>query len=207
MGNSRFMVKVRNILECGLDSDNGMYFGDMLHVKETANGICVKEIGKGTYWNSNSRERNPERSTIHVQEGLIPIQLDDLTKEKLLQKTGSVAKKWSSWVLVDVRDRMMMNVTWRAVSSGIQRTRMDCVMCRSDQGKRCRHELVREKESELEINTQNANRQSEEHGAVEDDVPDVIPEVVPDNLNAARTGAMGSGNPAAVNDDADSSME
>lgn len=81
-----FMARIVNILESGFRMDNRNSFGDLLHVTEGASGMTVAHSGSG------SRQVDVEVS----ENGVIPIHLDDLKKEDLRRKEGSVSKRWSS---------------------------------------------------------------------------------------------------------------
>lgn len=86
--------------------------------------------------------------------------IDDLVKH------GSVeANKWCSWVLLDLPERMIVSVTWRAMSSGVERTAMICVMCRMDVSRPCRDEVICEMESALCVREQDVggNGKSSDH--------------------------------------------
>lgn len=75
-------------------------------------------------------------------DGIIVIQMDDMTKEALLKKGSSVSNRWSLWLVIASMERMLISVTWRPSSSGTEATRMTCVMCRNDVSRLCRYEIA-----------------------------------------------------------------
>lgn len=130
------LSKFQSIVECGFRDDHGLYFGDALKLKEKdCNGDYTFDVDGGC-------------GIIIIDNGLIAIQLDTLTMEELMDKGCRIAKRWSPWICVDPAERLIVSVIWRPVRSG-EATRMICGMCRSDVGKKCRHELCCEQESLL----------------------------------------------------------
>lgn len=139
--NSDFMQIAEEILICGLEEDQFMYFGDWLEVEERQDGnVSVKE-GKGIDGLGDGQSMESK--------GLIAIQLYNTVKEDMVQKGRKVAKVWCPWCVVDVVQRLVVSVIWRLVLKGIETTRINCVMCRHDASRKCRHEIVCELESYL----------------------------------------------------------
>lgn len=167
MDNANIMSKVNVVLESGFKDDNCMKFGEKLTVTESNGGRTTVYEGV-----NSGGERN---RTVDVSEnGLIVIQLDDLSEQDLLMMSGSVTKKWVAWVVADVGEEMTVTVTWRAVSSGMHVTRMVYVMCRIDQGRRCKHEILYQNESNL-----NAKRSEDKFSmsSAHDDEDDAMGEI------------------------------
>lgn len=142
------MNMVTDILSSGVDEERFMYFGDVIEVEEcNENSTYIVKKGRSNGDDQDGMERK----------GLIAIQLDAMTKEELMKKGNRVAKVWSVWSVIDVREWLVLSVLWRPVLRGVQSARMHCVMCRHDVCRKCRHEIACECESRLELWSGNEN--------------------------------------------------
>lgn len=125
------MEKLGTILRGGFDEDNRTYFGETLDLieRDRDGRITVENrvVGIGMYFD------------MYLDTGedvLVTIQLENVTKMNFVTKGTSVAKRWSSWVVVDFMDRMVVTVIRNKVSSGIKATRMTCIVCSSEYSRR-----------------------------------------------------------------------
>lgn len=82
---------------------------------------------------------------------MIAVQLDNMTKDDLLQRGKRIAQRWSAWLTIDGHEKMINSVVWRPVRSGASATRMICGTCRTDTSKKCCHEIACEMESQVSI--------------------------------------------------------
>lgn len=102
------------------------------------------EMGNGptrfTIVDGDSRVERPIGDE-EVNCSLIPIQLDTMTAEELTAKGNRIGKRWAAWKVIDIKEGIMTTVLWRPVGNGRRETAMTCVVCRTSQGQKCKHEL------------------------------------------------------------------
>lgn len=68
----------------------------------------------------------------------------------LVENGNRISKKWYLWCVVDVVESMVITIIWRPTSKRTNTTRMECLMCRTDTSRKCRHELICEAECGIE---------------------------------------------------------
>lgn len=143
------MDRINTMLVYGMQNEHGIYFGETLCFREVQiDGSINVILDRGDEENENDLE---------ARDGLIAIQMDDWCKADLLKRGSSVTKRWSSWIVVDGMEGIVVSVTWRPVSSVIAETRMTCVLCRTDGSRKCRHERAFLRESEIEYDNLEGN--------------------------------------------------
>lgn len=138
------MEEVHSILESGFEDGKKLYFGDTIVVKRcegrSGNSIVIE--------NEHGTEEVIDRD--ECENGLITIQLDDLTALDLTTKNNRIAKRWSAWNVIDTQECVVVTVVWRPVSIGVDMTRMACAMCITDVARNCKHEIACVTESKYE---------------------------------------------------------
>lgn len=141
--NVEFMNRVHSITECGFVEDHSMYFGDFIIIEEGEHGnkSCLRATNGG---DSDVQVEANENG------GLIAIQLDSKTVKDLTEKGNRIAKMWSPFCVVDLNESTMVTVILRAPSNRTNATRMECILCRTDTSRKCRHEVICEAESKIE---------------------------------------------------------
>lgn len=129
-----------SVLESGFDLEHKLYFGDVLNMK-TCTEYTAEEV------NDVGVNDRPVLDPEELRRGVVSIQQDDVSAEDLVTSGKTVSKRWSIWTVNDIKYRINVTVLWRAVRSGVNRTRMICATCLHEQSQFCRHELACEAES------------------------------------------------------------
>lgn len=96
-----FMKKVETILDCGFQLEESKYFGPLVVQTELDSGPNRFSLMD----QSSGGERAME--IVDRNEGVVAIQLDELTATDLTIKGNRMGKRWYIWKVIDLKERIM----------------------------------------------------------------------------------------------------